>query len=699
MKKRTLVTSALPYANGPIHIGHLVEYIQTDIYVRFLRLIGEDAIYCCADDAHGTAIEMSAAKAGIAPEELIAGVREEHLRDFTDCHIRFDSYHTTHSPENQYFANRIFNALSDNGDISTRDVERTYCSSCARFLPDRYVKGTCPKCGAVDQYGDVCEKCNAAYNTTDLVGAYCTICGNAPELRTSKHYFFKLANYTEFLREWLENADWLQPEIGNYLMNWIKDGLMDWEISRDGPYFGFKIPGEEDKFFYVWLDAPIGYIASTKHWCDQRGRSFEEYWESDESKIVHFIGKDIIYFHFLFWPAMLHGAGLRVPDQLCVHGFLTVNGEKMSKSRGTFLTARHFLEHFDPEHLRFYYAKLIGNRVSDVDLNFDEFKNAVNSGLAANVGNFANRTLKFLEKNFAGEIKGVCEEDSEIKAQILEELAAARKEYEAVNLAGAVRRILAASSMGNKYFQDAAPWALIKTDRDAAHKKVGLAVNVIRNLAVALSPIVPNLASDLAGRLGVEIQSWDQIGFDLIQGMVQEGAVPVSPIDEIPSFAAAPEPEIAAEIIFEPELRVARIEQVEDHPGADRLYVLQIDLGVEKRQIVAGVRQRIEKEDLLGKKIVVVANLAPANLRGVESNGMFLAASAKDKITPLTTEAPVGALALPIGTSMGTRQIDITTFGQYPLDVEGGKIKWNGKPLTADLFDVTADIDDGAKVK
>ncbi|MCK4582208.1 methionine--tRNA ligase, partial [Candidatus Bathyarchaeota archaeon] len=337
--ERILVTSALIYANGPVHIGHILEYIQTDIWVRFMKLAGHNVVYCGADDTHGTPIEINAAKQGVTPEEFIEHWWKEHKRDYDDYHVGFDSYYTTNSPENQMYTELIFNRLRQNGHIYTKEIELTYCEHCERYLPDRYVKGTCPKCGAQDQYGDVCEKCNAAYDTTDLINPYCSICGSPPIRRNSLHYFFRLSNFSGWLEEWLNGNEKLQPEIRNQILSWVHEGLQDWCISRDGPYFGFRIPEEDDKYFYVWLDAPIGYIASTANYCRDKPCTADNYWQSPDSTIIHFIGKDIIYFHLLFWPAILHGAGFRVPDNVVVHGFLTVNGEKMSKSRGTFLTA------------------------------------------------------------------------------------------------------------------------------------------------------------------------------------------------------------------------------------------------------------------------------------------------------------------------------------------------------------------------
>src|SRR3989338_8302654 len=380
-EKKIVITSALPYANGPIHVGHLVEYIQTDIFVRFLRLTGKDVVYCCADDTHGTPIEVKARDLDIKPEELIAKFSKEHQEDFNIFHISFDSYYSTNSKENKYFSDLIFEKLRNKKLIYTKEIEVTYCGHCKRTLPDRYVKGKCPKCKAPDQYGDVCEACNATYDTIDLVEPYCIICKNMPVRKKSEHYFFKLSALSDFLGEYISKNKSFQPEIKNFVLNWVKDGLEDWNISRDGPYFGFKIPGEENKYYYVWLDAPIGYIASTENYCRHNNENYEDYWKSKNARIRHFIGKDIVYFHFLFWPAMIMGSDFSLPEDIVVHGFLTVNGEKMSKSRGTFLTAEDFLQRYNTEYLRYYYASMLSKKLADINLDFRVFRDKINNEL------------------------------------------------------------------------------------------------------------------------------------------------------------------------------------------------------------------------------------------------------------------------------------------------------------------------------
>jgi methionyl-tRNA synthetase len=416
----------LPYANGPIHIGHLVEYIQTDIFARFLRLIGKDVIYCCADDTHGAPIEIKAKELGINPEELIARFLKEHQEDFKNFHIKFDSYYSTNSPENKYFSDLFFERLKEKKLVYKKEIEVTYCEKCKRTLPDRYVKGKCPKCKAPDQYGDNCEVCNAAYKTIDLIEPYCTICKTKPIRKKSEHYFFRLSGLSGFLEKWIKENKNLQQETKNFVLNWIKQGLEDWDISRDGPYFGFKIPNEEDKYYYVWLDAPIGYISSVANYLGKDTKKAEKAW--NESRIIHFNGKDITYFHFLFWPAMLQAAGFNLPEDIIVHGFLTVNNEKMSKSRGTFFTAKEFLKKYDAEHLRYYYGNVLSKKLADIDLNLDEFRERINNELVGNLGNFCYRIISFVNKNFDGKIKDIAK-DKKLIEEVNEKIRKIRKYY------------------------------------------------------------------------------------------------------------------------------------------------------------------------------------------------------------------------------------------------------------------------------
>ena len=465
MPRQIVVTSALPYANGPIHIGHLVEYLQTDIWVRFQKACGHRCFYFCADDTHGTPIMLSARAAGIKPEDLIGRTHKEHAADFATFHIEFDNYYTTHSPENQQLSELIFQRLNEAGSIVKREVKQTYCETCKMPLPDRYVRGTCPRCGATDQYGDSCEVCSATYQPKDLVEPRCATCGAKPVLQGSEHYFFRLADYESRLKE-LIGGGHTQKSVANKLEEWFQAGLRDWDISRDGPYFGFKIPGEENKYFYVWLDAPIGYMASAKHYCASHGLDFEDLWNNPENELYHFIGKDIMYFHALFWPAMLMGSGFKTANKLFIHGFLTVNGEKMSKSRGTFIRASTFAAHLSPESLRYYYASKLSGNVEDIDLGIEDFISRTNADLVGKYANLASRSGPMLTKKLGGCLGRLDEEGR----QLIATLTAAKDEiagnYEELNYAAAVRRISALADEANRYVEQKAPWATIKSDAE-----------------------------------------------------------------------------------------------------------------------------------------------------------------------------------------------------------------------------------------
>lgn len=687
MKKKILVTSALPYANGPIHIGHLVEYIQTDIFARFLKLIGKDAIYCCADDTHGTPVEIASQKEGVVPEELINRYHKEHLRDFTSFHIKFDSYYSTNSAENKEFSDLIFNRLNKKGLIYRKDVELTFCEKCGRFLPDRYVKGKCPICKTDDQYGDVCENCHAAYKTTDLIDPYCSICGKTPTRKVSKHYFFKLSSFSDKLRNWLNGNKRLQPEIRNYVLNWIKEGLQDWDISRDGPYFGFKIPGEENMYYYVWLDAPIGYIASNQNYCKQhKCDALNSYWQSDKSEIIHFIGKDITYFHFLFWPAMLMGADLKVPDDIVVHGFLTVNSAKMSKSRGTFFTAEEFASKYNAEYLRFYYAKVLSKKMSDIDLDFDDFKDTVNNEIVANLGNFCYRVLSFLNKFFDSKVDGI-EKDSELIKKIDAKVKKIKEAYADCNTNEAVKEIMAVSDLGNRYFQKNEPWKLVKSDKSKAHKILGLCVNIVKNLSVLIEPILPEFSLQLWKQLGVKELKWKDIGYELDGKKISQAKILINKLEEVEKAK------------FPLNLKVGKIVSVKEHPEADKLYILEVDLDREKRQLVAGLQEYYKKEELLGKKIVVVCNLKPAKLRGVVSQGMLLAAEKGKEVKVLEADkSKAGAGCVFEGLENSSVEITIEQFSRVKLKVKDKRAVYDNRILKTKEEEIKADISDNAKI-
>ncbi|MBU0615983.1 MAG: methionine--tRNA ligase [Nanoarchaeota archaeon] len=662
---KIIVTSALPYANGSIHVGHLVEYIQTDMFVRFLKLAGEEAVYCCADDTHGAPIAIKADELKIKPEELIGKFAKEHLEDFKSFHIEFDSYYSTNSPENKHFSDLIFGRLKDKGYIYTKEIETTFCEHCKRSLPDRYVKGKCPRCGAEDQYGDVCEKCNSAYSTVDLVEPYCTICKNAPVRKDSKHYFFKLSAFSEQLNKWLTENKKLQPEIVNYVRNWIKEGLQDWDISRDGPYFGFNIPGEKDKFYYVWLDAPIGYISSYTNYIGNDVIKGEEGWNS--SRIIHFIGKDIIYFHFLFWPAMLMASGFTLPETLVVHGFLTVNGEKMSKSRGTFFTAREFAQKYDPEHLRFYYAKVLSKKMSDIDLDFKDFQDSVNNELVSNIGNFCYRTLSFCNKYLDSKIGAIPKEKLIPEAEKLIENI--HNAYFDANFNEAVKNILQLSTLGNKYFQANEPWKMIKEDKEKAGETITLCANLVKILSIVLKPILPEFSKRLQEQLGVKNLSWQDTKFNFKDTKINQAEILIDKL------------EIKEDETFPLDLKVAKILSAEAHPEADKLVVLQVDLNTEKRQIVAGIKNYYELSDLIEKKIVIVSNLKHAKLRGIESQGMLLAGEEGKKVSLLLSDAKVGS-SLQFGTvKNNTAQVSFDDFLKVKMTVKDSKVYWDEKEL------------------
>jgi len=643
---KILVTSALPYANGDIHIGHLVEYIQTDIYVRFLRMTGADVIYMCASDAHGTPVEINARKRGVSPEELVRFFHSKHQEDFARYEIGFDEFYTTDSPENQRHCETMYGRAKDKGHIATREIEQYYCESCGRFLPDRYIKGTCPKCGAADQYGDVCEVCGATYAPTDLEDGRCAVCGAVPVLRTSRHFFFKLGNFRDFLIEWTSTPGRLQESVQTFVRTWIDQGLQDWDISRDGPYFGFLIPGEKDKFFYVWLDAPIGYIAATEHYCASRARgTLAEYWLDRDSsaEVHHFIGKDIAYFHTLFWPAVLKAAEYRLPSSVHVHGFLTVEGRKMSKSRGTFITAREFSDLLNPWYLRYYYATKLNDSIDDLDLNIEEFVNRINSELVNNITNLISRAVGFLNKSLQSRIGSLPDDASELIAQVNAGVERARAQYHLFRFGQACREILLISDTANNYIQQSAPWALLKTDPERARNVLTFAVNCIKIIAVLLKPVLPEYCRKVEQILGVEDLAWSDAVFDLANreiGTFERLVSRLEPdafeklVEKTRAALAASEgrpdvPDFQQEIMVDDfskvDLRAGKILVAEDVEGSDKLIRLEVDLGREVRTIFAGIKGAYAPGDLVGKIVAVVANLKPRKMRFGVSQGMVLA--------------------------------------------------------------------------
>jgi methionyl-tRNA synthetase len=702
LKNRILVTHALIYANGPVHIGNMLESIQTDIYVRFLKLRGHDAFFCGADDTHGAPIEINAVKQGITPEQLIGQWWKEHVEDYNLYNIGFDSYYTTHSPENQQYTELIFKRLQDAGHIYTKEIDLTYCEHCKRYLPDRYVKGTCPKCGAKDQYGDVCEKCNATYSTTDLVDPYCSICGSKPIRKPSRHYFFRLNDFSEKLRAWLVGNRNLQPEIRNQILAWIDQGLQDWCISRDGPYFGFKIPGEDNKYFYVWLDAPIGYIASTAHYCRDKNFTADDIWQNVNSTIVHFIGKDIIYFHLLFWPAVLMGSGFHVPDNIVVHGFLNVNGEKMSKSRGTFLTAREFSELLDPELLRYYYAANLGHSMTDIDLDLKTLQDKVNNELVSNIANLVYRTLSFLDKNFDGTVTTIL--NKELLSDVAKKTDGVSDSYYDYNFREAVAKTLEISTIGNKYFQDNQPWELVKTDREKAQRVLTDCVNIVKTVTILMQPILPIFASRVEEQLNLPSLKWADL-YRIVENHRIDGAKiilrKIEPImlkkpdekkEDLKNEAKTEKPQKTSGPTSL-DLRIAVVTEVRDHPQADKLYILKVDLGSEQRQLCAGLKPYYTKNELLGKHLVVVTNLKPAKLRGELSQGMLLAADSGSIVGVLNAPgSPPGMQVTAEGVSgRGAPQIEIGDVAALRMGSKAGKAYVNGKLLLTDVETVQVD--------
>ena len=510
--RKILVTSALPYANGPIHIGHLVEYLQTDIWVRNQKMSGNQCLYVCADDAHGTPIMLKAQELGIDPEELIKKSYEEHKKDFSDFYIEFDNYHSTHSDENREYSTYIYNQLKDKGDIISKKIEQFYDDEAQMFLPDRYIKGECPKCGAKDQYGDSCEVCGATYSSSEIINPISVVTNTPPVTKETEHYFFKLSNYTQFLKKWI-SEDTTQLEIKNKLSEWLSDGLADWDITRDKPYFGFNIPETKDKYFYVWLDAPIGYIASFKNYCKKNNIDFDEFWNKDsKTELYHFIGKDIAYFHALFWPAMLQGASFRKPNAIYCHGFLTIDGEKMSKSRGTFFNARTYLDHLEPEFLRYYFASRLTSKIEDIDLNFDDFQSRVNSDLIGKIINIGSRCAKFINKDFGNILSDSVNNNSLIN-ECLSSKEEIIKNYENRNYSANIRLIASMADNINKYLDTEKPWVKIKNkaDKDSVHRICTDGINLFRIIIGFLKPVLPNISLKVENILSCDPVNWGNI--------------------------------------------------------------------------------------------------------------------------------------------------------------------------------------------
>ncbi len=675
MTRKILVTSALPYANGSIHLGHLVEYVQTDIWVRFHKMQGHSCHYVCADDTHGTPIMLRAEKEGITPEALIERVHGEHSADFAEFLVEFDNYYSTNSAENRELATGIYRALKANGKIAVRTIEQYFDPVKQMFLPDRFIKGECPKCHAKDQYGDSCEVCGATYSPTELINPYSAVSGAAPVRKETEHYFFKLSECEDFLKAWTR-AGHLQEEAANKMGEWFASGLSDWDISRDAPYFGFEIPDAPGKYFYVWLDAPIGYMASFQNLCKQKGLDFGEYWAKDsETELYHFIGKDILYFHALFWPATLEFSGYRKPTKVFAHGFLTVNGEKMSKSRGTFITARSYIEHVkNPEYLRYYYAAKLNGTMEDIDLNLEDFVARVNSDLVGKYVNIASRCAGFVSKRFDGKIGAIGDND------VIHEMRASAAEiagyFEQRDYGRALRAIMTLADKANGFVAGAAPWELAKQEgqEDLLHRVCSEALEMFRILTVYLKPVLPKLAADVEAFLNAASLSWQDAANCLptghainpyqhlmtrldpkqIEAMTEANKESLQPAPQAHSQTRHAEAQqhaeqagavehISIDDFTKVDLRIARIASAEHVEGAEKLLKLMLDIGEEKpRQVFAGIKSAYDPATLVGRLTVMVANLAPRKMKFGMSEGMVLAAS-DERGGPFILSPDVGA--------------------------------------------------------
>lgn len=652
--RQILVTSALPYANGPIHIGHLLEYIQTDIWARYQKLRGHECIYVCADDAHGTPIMLRAQAEGVTPEVLIDRMKIEHQQDFSDFAIEFDNYYSTHSEENRYFAELIYTRLRDGGHIRTQVISQAYDPKAEMFLPDRFIKGECPNCGAADQYGDNCENCGATYSPTDLKNPVSVVTGETPVERDSEQYFFKLSDFEEMLKHWTR-AGHIQKEIANKMAEWLNEGLKDWDISRNAPYWGFEIPDAPGKYFYVWLDAPIGYMASFKNWCDKNNRDFDEFWNTDsKAELYHFIGKDIARFHTLFWPAMLHGSNFRKPSAVYCHGFLTVDGQKMSKSRGTFIKARTYLEHLNAEYLRYYFAAKLGPGIDDIDLNLEDFSTRVNSDLVGKVVNIASRCAGFINKRFDGRLATKVSDNS-LSQQNVKAAQSISDAYERREFSRAMREIMAIADKVNQTIDEKQPWVVIKDPaRQAEVQDVcTIGINCFRQLMILLKPVLPRLALQAEAFLNVEDLQWADLDADLldhqinrftplmtriepvfIERMIEASKEAQIEENKISSGSNTGIEAIADEINYAEfaklDLRIALIVDAKRVEKSDKLLQLTLDIGTETRNVFAGISAAYEPEQLKGKLTVMVANLAPRKMRFGVSEGMVLAAGSGD---------------------------------------------------------------------
>jgi methionyl-tRNA synthetase len=673
MRPKVLVTAALTYANGPAHLGHVLEAIQTDVYVRARRMLGHEVIFMWADDTHGTPIQVRARREGIEPEALIAKAYEEHLQAYNGFQIGYDIFYTTHSEENRKHAGLIFEALRERGDIITHEIEQLYSEQDQMFLPDRLVKGTCPKCKAPDQYGDSCEVCGDTYSPTDLIDPYSAVSGDKPVLRKAQHLFVRLGNHEAFLREWLKPVEQggktiLQDSVRNSVMRWLEDGLRDWDVSRDAPYFGIEIPGFPGKYFYVWFDAPIGYIAATDKWCQEHNQKLEDWWKApagrgdDQVEIVHVIGKDIVYFHCLFWPAMLHAANYTVPSRVQVHGWLTINGDKMSKSRGTFILANTFLEHIDPAYLRYYVAARLNHTQDDIDLSMEDFVARTNADLVNKAANLASRSIKLMWSQLGGTLGEVPDDAQQLLADARAKLAEIPGHYLEFDSAKALRLAIEMVEACDVYINAQEPWKVIKTDPERARSILTVGAQVTKLVAAAFKPVLPLWAAKVERMLklehpldfqnaaeplpaGLKLGEYETLAERLtvkqFEALIEaskddvaaDRALGTTP-EEKPKFDYEVEPlaaEASIEALASVDLRVGKIVACENVPKADKLLQLTVDLGpLGQRNIFSGIAKSYKPEQLLGKHVVVFANLAPRKMRFGLSEGMIMAAGASD---------------------------------------------------------------------
>lgn len=646
-KRKILITSALPYANGSLHLGHMIGYIQADIWVRFQRMQGHECYYVCGSDSHGTPIMIQAEKLKMDPEKLVQQLQAEHKQDFEDFAIKFDNFYTTYSAENKLLVEEIFNKHVTADNIAKRTIKQAFDPEKNMFLPDRYVKGECPKCAAPDQYGDNCEACGATYAPTELKNAYSTLSGAKPIEKESEHYFFKLQNYATFLKTWT-HAGHLQEHVTNKLDEWFEAGLQEWDISRDKPYFGFTIPGESEKYFYCWLDAPIGYMASFKNFCAGNAAvDFAEYWRADSStELYQFIGKDIIYFHALFWPALLSGAGYRTPTAIFAHGFLTVDGQKMSKSRGTFIKARTYLDHLPPEYLRYYFAGKLSRHIEDLDLNLDDFTLRVNADLVGKFINIASRCATFIHKYFHGMLAATLAEP-ELYQQFTTAAVDIADKYSTLDFSHAMRSIMSLADRANQYIDEKKPWALAKDPARAEemHAVCSMGLNLFRLLSLYLKPVLPTTVANIEEFLQIAPMQWSDISIPLISHKINvyspllqrldktridkmkaDSTEDLSPTPEAKPAHAPIKETITIDDFAKIDLRIAKIINAEHVEGAEKLLRLELDVGIDTRQVFAGIKSVYQPEQLIGKLTVVVANLAPRQMRFGESQGMVLAA-------------------------------------------------------------------------